>query len=62
MTQLCQFIRNIRHDIETEKFKTEDKNDTKVEDIRGQSEFKTSTLVDSYTYYDKDLNCMMQAL
>jgi hypothetical protein len=61
MTQLCQFIRNIRNDIETEKFKTEDKNDSKIEDNRGQTEFKMSTLVDSYNYYDKDLNCMMQA-
>jgi len=60
MTQLCQFIRNIRNDIETEKFQTEEKMELKADDKQGLQE-QRRTMTDSYNFYDKELNCMVQS-
>lgn len=59
MTQLCQFIRNIRNDIETEKFQTEEKLETRSDQPLLPD--KRRTMTDSYNYYDRELNCMVQA-
>lgn len=58
MTQLCLFIKNIRNEIEAEKFKVpEIKKNEKEED----SQIKHRDLLsDTYGYYDIDQCCMVQ--
>jgi hypothetical protein len=58
MTQLCFFIKNIRNEIEAERFKVP-KMKKNVEETLQQN--CRDMLTDTYGYYDPDQCCMMQS-